>query len=105
MKGRKLKGVPYLNPDPFQCYIGPKNWSELRIDGELTICLLDNGPQLNFITPACAMKRGLNIMSLNCLAEESGGALPPINCLKGGFIKPKGFVIVNVKVPCVKGYN
>ena len=44
-------------------------------------------------------------MSLNCLAEESGGALPTINCLRGGFVKPKGFVIINVQIPCVKGYN
>ena len=105
MKGRKLKGVPYLNPDPFQHYNGPKNWSEVRIDGELTTCLLDNGSQLNFMNPAYTIKRGLNIMSLDHLAEESGRALPPINCLSGGFVKPKGFVIINVQVPCVKGYN
>ena len=105
MKGRKSMEIPYLNPDPFQCYIGPKNWSEVLIDGELTTCLLDNGSQLNFMTPAYAIKRGLNVMSLNRLTEESGGALPPINCLRGGFIKPTGFVMVNVQVPCVKGYN
>ena len=96
VKGRKLKGVPYLNPDPFQCYIGHQNWSEVIIDGELTTCLLDNGSQLNFMTPAYAIKRGLDIMSLDRLAEESGGALPPINCLRGGFVELKGFVIVNV---------
>ena len=105
MKGRKLKGVPYLNPDPFQHYIGPINWSEVLIDGELTTCLLDNGSQLNFMIPAYAIKRGLNVLSLNRLTEESGGALPPINCLWGGFVKPMGFVIVNIQVPCVKGYN
>ena len=99
MKGRKSKEILYLNPDPFQCYIGPKNWSEVLIDGELTICLLDNGSQLNFMTPAYAIKRGLNVMSLDHLAEGSGGALPPINCLGGGFIKPTGFVMVNVKIP------
>ena len=57
------------------------------------------------MTPAYAIKRGLDIMSLNHLAEESGGALLPINCLGGGFVEPKGFVIVNVQIPCVKGYN
>ena len=105
MKGWKLKGAPYLNPDPFQCYIGPKNWSKVMIDGELATCLLDNGSQFNFMTPAYAIKRGFNIMSLKRLAEESGGALLPINCLRGGFVKPIGFVIVNVQIPCVKGYN
>ena len=75
------------------------------IDGELATCLLDNGSQLNFMTPAYAIKRGFNVMSLERLAEESGGALLPINCLRGGFVKPIGFVIVNVQIPCVKGYN
>ena len=105
MKGRRSKEIPYLNPDLFQHYIGPKNWSEVLIDGELTTCLLDNGSQLNFMTPTYAIKRGLNVMSLNCLAKESGGALPPINCLGGGFVKPTGFVMVNVQIPCVKGYK
>ena len=57
------------------------------------------------MTPAYANKRGLDIMSIDCLAEESGGALPPINCLGGGFIEPKGLVNVNVQIPCVKRYN
>ena len=105
MKGRKSKEIPYLNPDLFQRYIGPKNWSEVLIDGELTTCLLDNGFQLNFMTPTYAIKRGLYVMSLDRLTEESGGALPPINCLGGGFVKPNGFVMVKVQVPCVKGYN
>ena len=105
MKGRKSKEILYLNPDPFQCYIGPKNWGEVLIDGELTTCLLDNGSQLNFMTPACAIKRGLNVMSFDCLTEESGGALPSIKCLGGGFIKHTGFVMVNMQIPCVKGYN
>ena len=47
MKGRKSK-ILYLNPDPFQCYIGPKNWNEVLIDSELTTCLLDNGSHFNF---------------------------------------------------------
>ena len=105
MKGRKSKEIPYLNPNLFQRYIGPQNWSEVLIDGELTTCLLDNGFQLNFMTPAYAIKRGLNVMSLDCLAEESGGVLPSINCLEGGFVKPTGFVMVNIQIPCIKGYN
>ena len=105
MKRRKSKEIPCLNLDPFQRYIGPRNWSEVLIDGELTTCLLDNGSQLNFMTPAYAIKRGIDVMSLDHLAEESSGVLPPINCLGGGFVKPTGFVMVNVQIPCVKGYN
>ena len=94
-----------MNPDPFKWFIGPKNWGEARIDGELTTCLLDNGAQLNFMTPTYVLKRGLNMMSLDHLTQEVGGTLPPIQGIGGIMVEPTGFVIVNVQVPCVKGYN
>ena len=99
------KRAPYLNPDPFKRFIGPKNWGEALIDGKLTTCLLDNRAQVNFVTPKFAVERGLNVMSLDRLAEEAGGKLPPINGLGGKFVKPEGFVLMNVQVPCMKGYN
>ena len=68
-------------------------------------CLLDNGSQLNFITPAYARKWGMDIMSLDSLAQEVGGKLPPILGIGGIMVDPEGFVMMNVKVPCVKGYN
>ena len=45
-----MKGIPYLNPDPYCQFIGPKKLSKALIDRELATCLLDNGAQLNFIT-------------------------------------------------------
>ena len=45
-----------LNPDSFTHLIGPKNRSEAFIDDKLTTCLLDNGAQLNFMTPDYAVK-------------------------------------------------
>ena len=48
------------------------------IDDELTTCLLDNGAQLNFITPAYAQERGMDIMSLDYLVQEIWGSVPPI---------------------------
>ena len=100
-----MKGTPYLNPDPFCRFIGPRNWGEALIDDKLTTCLLDNGSQLNFVTPTYARERGMDILSLDTLAPEIGGQLPPIAVMGGGMIKPEGFVIMNVRVPCVKGYN
>ena len=58
-----MKGVPCLNPDPYCRFIGSKNWGKALIDDELTSCLLDNGSQLNFITPAYARKWGMDILS------------------------------------------
>ena len=65
----KVKRAPYLNPDAFYRFIGPKNRGKALIDDELTTCLLDNGAQLNFITPAYAQERGMNIMSYAVFEE------------------------------------
>ena len=98
-----MKGVPYLNLDPYCQFIGPKNWGKALIDDELVTCLLDNGSQLNFITPAYAHEWGMDITSLDSLAQEVGGKIPPI---QGGImVDLEGFVMMNVKIPCVKGYN
>ena len=100
-----MKSVPYLNPDPYCGFIGPKNLGKALIDGELATCLLDNEAQLNFITPAYARKRGMDIMSLDYLAHEIGGKIPPIWGIGGIMVRPKGFVMMNVQIPCVKEYN
>ena len=100
-----MKDVPYLNPDPCCWFIGPKNLDEALIDGELVTCLLDNGAQLNFITPAYACKQGMDIMSLDSLAQEVGGKIPPILGIGGIMAYPEGFVMMNVQIPYVKGYN
>ena len=101
----KLKEAPYLNPDPFTWWIGPKTWGQATIDGKLTTCLLDNGAQLNFVTPAYARKRHMDVVTLDHLTQEVGGLIPPIQEIGGILVKPTGFVIMNVKVPCVKGGN
>ena len=100
-----MKGVPYLNPDPYCRFIGPKTLGEALIDGELMTCLLDNGAQLNFINPVYAHKPGMNIMSLDSLAHEVGGKNPPIRGIGGIMVNPEGFIMMNVQIPCVKGYN
>ena len=101
----KVKSVPYLNPDPYCQFIGPKNLGEALIDGELATCLLDNGVQLNFITPAYACKRGMDIMSLDYLTHEVGGKIHPIWHIGGIMVRLEGFVMMNIQIPYVKGYN
>ena len=104
-KPLKVKRAPYLNPDAFRRFIGPKNLGKALVDDELVTCLLDNGAQLNFITPAYAQEQGMDIMSLDYLAEEIGGAIPHISSLGGISVEPFGFVMMNVKVPGVAGYD
>ena len=91
--------------DAFCRFIGPKNLGKALIDNELVSCILDNGAQLNFITPAYAQQWGMDIMSLDYLAKEIGGSIPLIRVLGGISVEPVGFVLMNVKVPGVKGYD
>ena len=45
------------------------------------------------------------IMSLDRLAQEIGGHLPLIKGMGGSLVEPIGSVLMNVKVPCVRGYD
>ena len=100
-----MKRALYLNPDAFYRFIGPKNLGKALIDNELATCLLYNGAQLNFITPAYAQEQGMDIMSLDYLAQEIGGSILLIRGLGGISVEPIGFVMMNMKVPCVQGYD
>ena len=104
-KSSKVKKTPYLNPEACYRFIGPKNLGKALIDDELTTCLLHNGAQLNFITPAYAQERGMDIMSLDYLAQEIGGSIPLIRGIGSISVEPIGFFMMNVKVPCVQGYS
>ena len=104
-KSSKVKRALYLNPDAFYRFIGPKNLGKTLIDGELTTYLLDNGAQLNFITPAYAQEQGMDIMSLDYLAQEIVGSISPIRGIGSISVEPVGFIMMNVKVPCVQGYD
>ena len=102
-KSSKVKRAPYLNPDAFCRFISPKYLGKALIDDELVSCPLDNGAQLNFIMPAYAQEQGMDIMSLDYLAEEIGGSIPLIRGLGGISVEPVGFIMMNVKVPGVEG--
>ena len=101
----KVKSAPYQNPDPYCRFIGPKNLGKALIDGELMTCLLDNGAQINFVTPTYARRQGMDIMSLDRLAQEIGGQIPPMASIRGIMVEPEGFVMMNVQIPCIKRYN
>ena len=100
-----MKSALYLNPNPYCWFIGPKNLGEALIDGELMTCLLDNGAQINFVTPTYAHRWGMDIMSLDHLAQEIGGQIPPIAGIGGIMVESKGFIMMNVQIPCIRGYN
>ena len=47
----------------------------------------------------------MDILSLDSLVQEVGGKIPPILGIGSIMVNPEGFVMMNVKIPCVKGYN
>ena len=47
----------------------------------------------------------MDIMSLDYLAQEIGGSVPLIRGIGSISVEPIGFIMMNVKVPCVQGYN
>ena len=47
----------------------------------------------------------MDIMSLDSLTQEVGGKIPPIWGIGGIMVDQEGFIMMNVKIPCVKGYN
>ena len=47
----------------------------------------------------------MDIMSLDHLTQEIAGQIPPIAGIGGIMVEPEGFIMMNVQVPCVKGYN
>ena len=42
---------------------------------------------------------------MDCLAHEVGEKIPPIWGIGGIMVRLEGFVMMNVQIPCVKGYN
>ena len=55
--------------------------------------------------PTYAQEQVLDIMSLDYLAEEIGGAISQISGIGGISAEPIGFVMMNVKVPSITGYD
>ena len=100
-----MKRAPYLNPDAFHRFIGPKNLGKALVDDELVTCLLDSGAQLNFIMPTYTQEPGMDIMSLDYLAEEIGGAIPHISGIGSISVEPVGFIMMNIKALGITGYN
>ena len=47
----------------------------------------------------------MDIMSLDYLSQEIGGSIPLIRGLGSISVDPIGFIMMNVKVPGVQGYD
>ena len=59
--------TPFLNPNPFHQWYGVKNIAKVRINGESCMALLDNGTQINTITPSFVEEHSSDVAPLSDL--------------------------------------
>ena len=96
-----LQKTPFLNPDPLTSWIGPKNIAWVRIDGENSWALLDNGSTINAVTPEFVKACSLDVSPLSDLFNGMMG----INGFGGLFSWPLGYIIIRAQVEGVQGYD
>ena len=60
--------------------------------------------ELNSISLLLPMPRSRE-WTLDYLAQETRGSIPLIRGLGGISVEPIGFIMMNIKVPCVEGYD
>ena len=73
------------------------------IDGVKTTCLIDNGAQVNLVTPEFMKNRGLEVGSIQDLNNHNGYIL--LSGLGGRITEPLGYVILRVQIPYMPSYN
>ena len=98
---KTLKKTPFLNPDPLTCWSGPKNIIHVRIDGENSWNLLDNGSTINAVTPEFIETHSLDVSPLSDLVDDTMS----INGFGRLFSQPLGYIILRSQVEGVWGYN
>ena len=91
----------FLNPDPFQHWHGVKNVVRVRINGESCMALLDNGVQINTITPKYVSDHSLQMGPITDLL----GAEVACIGLGNAYTRPLGYIVICVQVDGVQGYD
>ena len=90
-----------MNPDPFQHWHRVKNVTEVRINRESCIALLDNGAQINTIMPNYVKSHLLEMGLITDLISARVACMG----LGNAYTRPLGYVIVWVQVDGVQGYD
>ena len=83
--------------------MGPENVGQTLIDGEPVPALIDNGAQVNTVTPAFVKKCGLVVGSITDLNKHRGWI--PVSCSGGYYTEPIGYVMVWVQFPGIPSYD
>ena len=91
----------FLNPDPFQQWYRMENIAKVRINGESCMAPLDNGAQINAITPRYVSDHSLQVGLITDLVNSK------VTCMGLGnaYTRPLGYVMTWVQVDGVQGYD
>ena len=95
------KQTPFLNLDPFHHWYRVENIAKVKINGESCQALLDNGTQINTITPNYVKNHSLE---MGLITDLIGTQVTCIG-LGNAYTCPIGYVIVWVQVDGVQGYD
>ena len=90
-----------MNLDPFQHWYGVENVAKVKINRESCKAVLDNGTQINTITPNYVKNHSLEMGLITDLIGMR------VTCMGLGnaFTHPSGYVIVQVQMDGVQGYD
>ena len=104
----ETKEIPfcYWNQDALSCWLGPKNLGWVLVNGIRTRVLLDNGAQVNSVTPAYVNKHKLKVGSIKALDHSMnpyGQRVPLVGV--GSKARPLGYVVIHVQVEGVPEYD
>ena len=86
--------TPFLNPDPFQHWHRVKNLVKVKINRESCMALLDNGVQINTITPNYVKN---HLFEMGPITDLIGTRVTCVG-LGNAYTQPLGYVIVQVQV-------
>ena len=102
-KLRKPTKTPYWNDDPCAHWLGPANLAYVHFDSICTWVLLDDGSQINSITPAYAKSQGFAVGPLEELASDAmGQAFQGIRGIRTGAI---GYIVFRVRIEGIPSYD
>ena len=93
--------TPFTNPDPLQYWYREENVARIRFNGESCMALLDNGAQINTITPNYVKSHSMKMGPMSDLV----GAWVVCMGLGNACTESLGYVTVQVQVEGVKGYD
>ena len=96
---KTLQKTPLLNLYPLTHLSGPQNTAQVRINGENSLALLDNGSTINTVTPEFVEARSLDVSLLSNLVDGTMGR----NGFGGLFSQPLYYVVIRVQVEEMRG--